>query len=258
MARPSPARRPRPKPPALTREHIVAAAARLLEREGYDALTMRSLATELGIQAASLYWHVADREELEDLLFDALLADLELVVVGDDWRENLRSLAHQLLAYLTGKRDVQRIIAGRFVLGLHLLRHLECILGVLRRGGLDGRDAAYALYALLTYVNGFVLFQSSALSRAHARGAGRREVLGQLRERLADLPRGRYPHSAALAEELTAEDPAGRFDFGLARLIDGLAMLGRGVARRQDRAGRLRERKGRGPASAIGPASGRD
>jgi TetR/AcrR family transcriptional regulator, tetracycline repressor protein len=172
MVRPSIARRPRPKPPALTREHIVATAARLLEREGYEALTMRSLARELGIQAASLYWHVADREELEDLIFEALLADLELVVVGGDWREDLRSLARQLLAYLTAKRDVQRIIAGRFVLGPHLLRHLERILGVLQRGGLDGRDAAYALYTLLTYVNGFVLFQSNPCPRRRAaRGA---------------------------------------------------------------------------------------
>jgi TetR/AcrR family tetracycline transcriptional repressor len=228
MARASAAHRPRHKPPALSREHIVGAAARLLEREGYEALTMRSLAAELGIRAASLYWHVADREELEDLLFETLLADLELVLDGVDWRKDLCSLAYQLLAHLTAKRDVQRIIAGRFVLGQHLLRHLERILGVLRRGGLDGRDAAYALYALLTYVNGFVLFQGSALSRAHAHGAERRDVLARLREQLAALPRDSYPHSVALAEELTAEDPAGRFDFGLARLIDGLGALRRG------------------------------
>jgi TetR/AcrR family transcriptional regulator, tetracycline repressor protein len=231
------ARRPvlgsvRRKPPALTRESIAGAAARLLEREGYEALTMRSLAAELGIQAASLYWHVADREELEDLLFDALLSDLGLVVAGRDWREDLSSLAHQLLAHLTGKRDAQRVIAGRFVLGPHLLRHLECILGVLRRGGLDGRDAAYALYALLTYVNGFVLFQRNALSHTRASGVERREVLGQLREQFLALPTDRYPHSVALAEALTAEDPTGRFDFGLALLIDGLAALSHDAARR--------------------------
>src|SRR5579863_6258354 len=77
----------------LSRDEIVAAAAAILERDGYDALTMRAIAAELGVQAAALYRHVAGREALDDLLFDHLMADCTPAVDGRDWREDVRSIA---------------------------------------------------------------------------------------------------------------------------------------------------------------------
>jgi TetR/AcrR family transcriptional regulator, tetracycline repressor protein len=210
---------------ALTRQRIVAAAATILAREGYDALTMRALARELGVQAASLYWHVKDKEQLEDWLFDALLSDIVLAVDGLDWRDDLRAIARQMRHQLMRKRDMQRISAGRFVLGSNLLRHMEIILGALRRAGLGGQDAAYAVYALLTYVNGFVLFQKSPLSAAQAKGTSRQNIFAQLRRQISALPSATYPHTVALAEALTTDDPDARFDFGIDRLIDGLSLL---------------------------------
>jgi TetR/AcrR family tetracycline transcriptional repressor len=206
----------------LTRESIVAAAKAMLERHGYDALTMRALAKDLGVKAASLYWHVRDKELLEDWLFAALLEEVELTIGGVDWRADLRSIAQQMRRQLTRKRDMQRISAGRFVLGPPLLNHMEGILGVLRRGGLSDRDAAYAIYALLNYVNGFVLFQTAPLSAAQTKGARRGAIFAKLRRQLAALPPATYPNSVALARELTSDAPDARFEFGLDLLIEGL------------------------------------
>lgn len=206
----------------LARDTIVIAAKRILQRDGYDALTMRSLARELGVQAASLYWHVRDKDLLEDWLFEALLDEVRLTPRGKDWREDLRAIARQMRTQLMSKRDMQRISAGRFVLGPALLRQMETILTVLRRGGLANRDAAFAVYTLLTYVNGFVLFQTARLSAAQATGVARAKILAKVRAELAALPADTYPNSIALAEDLTEDDPDARFDFGLDLLIAGL------------------------------------
>jgi TetR/AcrR family tetracycline transcriptional repressor len=220
MATPKPKTAPKTVP--LTREAIVAAAKTLLERDGYDALTMRAVAKELGVQAASLYWHVRDKELLEDWLFVALLDEVRLTVRGVDWREDLRGIARQMRRQLTSKRDMQRVSAGRFVLGPPLLRQMETILGVLRGGGLRNRDAAYAIYALLNYVNGFVLFQTAPLSAAQAKGTKRGAVFAELRRQLSALPADAYPNSVALAADLTSENPDARFEFGLDLLVEGL------------------------------------
>ena len=172
--------------------------------------------------AASLYWHVRDKALLEDWLFESLLGEVRLTLAGRDWRDDLRAIARQMRAHLMAKRDMQRVSAGRFVLGPALLRQMETILGVLRGGGLANRDAAFAVYTLLTYVNGFVLFQTSRLSAAQASGVKRRDVLEKLRRQLAALPADTYPNSIAVAEDLTADDPDVRFDFGLDLLIEGL------------------------------------
>jgi TetR/AcrR family transcriptional regulator, tetracycline repressor protein len=206
----------------LTEKSITAAAAAILEREGYDALTMRSVATELGVQAASLYWHVKDKEQLEDLLFGALLAEVDLKITGSDWRVDIRAVARQMKQHLMRKRDMQRISAGRFVLGPALLRHMETILGVLRGSGLSDDEAAFASYALLNYVNGFVLFQTAPLSAAQAKGAKRSAVFAELRRQLGTLPSETYPNSVALASALTSDDPDARFEFGLNLFVEGL------------------------------------
>jgi TetR/AcrR family tetracycline transcriptional repressor len=214
--------RPKIKTAPVTREAIVAAAKALLERDGYEALTMRGVAKELGVQAASLYWHVRDKELLEDWLFGALLDEVKLRVRGVDWREDLRGIARQMREQLMSKRDMQRVSAGRFVLGAPLLRQMETILGVLRGGGLRDRDAAYAIYVLLNYVNGFVLFQTAPLSAAQAKGAKRGAVFAKLRRQFAALPPEAYPNSVALAVDLTSDDPDARFEFGLDLLVAGL------------------------------------
>jgi TetR/AcrR family transcriptional regulator, tetracycline repressor protein len=209
----------------LSLAEIVQAAGRVLKREGYDALTMRRVAEELGVQAPSLYWYVKKKEELEDLLFDELVADLELTVTGGEWRVDLQQMAWQLRRHLLRKRDAGRILAGRFIVGPHVLRHLETAFGILRRAGLRERDAAYAWHTGIVFIHGFVIFETARLSATQADRTGREAALETVRQALAALPVASYPNIVALAGPLTTPDLEGRFQFGLDCIIAGIEKL---------------------------------
>ncbi|MFD0631744.1 TetR/AcrR family transcriptional regulator C-terminal domain-containing protein [Catenulispora yoronensis] len=147
----------RPRTPAITREALITAGLAVLTREGFDALSMRKVAAELGVQAASLYWHVQDKEELLDLLADSLLWDARKLKTDGDWAENLRAMAHAYRCHMNTHRDSARVLAGRIVPGPNLLYVLDTALGWLRTAGFSNADAAYATRMLATYVQGFVL-----------------------------------------------------------------------------------------------------
>ncbi|WP_327382507.1 TetR/AcrR family transcriptional regulator C-terminal domain-containing protein [Streptomyces sp. NBC_01207] len=233
-----PGRKLRPRKPAtrtprapLTLEGVAAAAFQVIEREGLDSLTMRKLADELGVQAASLYWHVKDKLDLIDLLAEALFAGFapeewaEVAPDGGeaDWQSHLSRFAHGFRRYLLSRRDAARILTSKFVVGPSMLRHLDEQLGRIRAAGMDDRCAAYGFYNTLVFVHGSVLWETSPLSAAVARGVEPRQYLGELRAELDDLDPGTYPHAHALADELTRPGMDERFAFGLKCLLAGLA-----------------------------------
>jgi TetR/AcrR family transcriptional regulator, tetracycline repressor protein len=199
---------------SLTSADVARAALAVVERDGLDGLSMRRLADGLGVQAASLYWHVQSKDHLLDLMAGELLSTLELPppAASDSWRERLRDLSAAYYRFLLGHRDAGRIVAGRFVLIGHLARHLEAFTSLLRCGGLADTDVAYGLYALVVFIQGFVRQQQGPPAGEPAVAAG-----------LISLPRDEFPVTAALAEPLTRRDPESRFFFGLDLLIDGLA-----------------------------------
>lgn len=219
--------------PSVTMSALVSAALEVVEREGLDALSMRRLAEQLGVQAASLYWHVQSKEQVLDLLADELLdrvrtealpADLDRVATGEvAWTDALTETAVNYRAFLRCRRDAARIIAGRFVGGISLARVLEPILGVLRAGGLSAHDAAYAVYTIIVYVQGFVLHESSPLSASNAEGMERSDALRGVKAAIGALPEDEFPHLAESVDALTEANLEERFRFGLDRLIDGLS-----------------------------------
>ncbi|MFI9102167.1 TetR/AcrR family transcriptional regulator [Streptomyces fildesensis] len=212
--------------PPLTQEALVGAALLVLERDGLDALSMRRVAAELGVQAPSLYWHVRNKEQLLDLLADALVADAVPPPREGGWREQLRAYCHLHRRHLLGKRDAARVVAGRFNLGPSLLVILEDQLDRLREAGFPAAEAALTSYLLGNYVAGFVLQEQSPLSAAEAVGqATRTEVVNAARDHLQQLPADRFPNLVALAAELSEPDMEDRFAFGLERILDGLATL---------------------------------
>lgn len=234
---PPPGRRLRPRKSAtrparapLTLETMAEGAFQVIEREGLDSLTMRKLADELGIQAASLYWHVKDKLDLVDLLAEALFAGFapEEWADGvadpeeDDWRAQLSHFAHAFRRYLLSRRDAARILASKFLVGPGMLRHLDEQLGWIRQAGVDNRSAAYGFYNTLVFVHGFVLWETSPLSASVARGVEPRQYLSELRAELDDLDPDSYPHAHALADELTRPGMDERFTFGLDCMLTGL------------------------------------
>ncbi|WP_051811883.1 TetR/AcrR family transcriptional regulator C-terminal domain-containing protein [Kitasatospora sp. MBT63] len=211
--------------PQLTREALVTAALRILERDGVNGLSMRRLAAELGVKAASLYWHVRNKEQLLDLLTDALMADAVPPPRRGSWRDQLREYGLRHRSHLLGRRDAAKVVAGRLAPGPHLLRLMEDQLDRLREAGFSDADAAQINYLLGAYVHGFVLQEITPLSAAEAAGTGRAEVARAAGDQLRGLPADRYPNLVDLADDLTTPTMDERFAFGLERLLDGLAVL---------------------------------
>ncbi|WP_171165988.1 TetR/AcrR family transcriptional regulator [Streptomyces sp. I05A-00742] len=215
---------------ALTREDLADAALRLLEREGSKGLSMRKVAAEVGVQAASLYWHVQNKEELLDLAGDALWEGYVPLPPGrvptpGDWRECVAIAARRLRTHLLAHASAVRVLAGRFAPGARAFGPLEETFGLLRRLGFGPSDTALASYTVMIWVQGFVLHEAVPMSAAEERGATPAEAAALARDRLVALPAERYPHLVELADELTAPDMESRFEFGLARLLDGLETL---------------------------------
>ncbi|MFE2108330.1 TetR/AcrR family transcriptional regulator [Kitasatospora sp. NPDC059463] len=214
-----------PAPPAVTREGLAQAALRVLERDGLAGLSMRKVAAEVGVKAASLYWHVRNKEELLDLLNDALMAGVEAPPRTGDWRVQLRGYCERYRAHLLGRRDAAKVVAGRLAPGPNLLHLMEDQLGRLRGAGFSAPDAAMVSYLLGAYVQGFVLQEQSPMAAAETTGTGRRELADAAAERFRALPPAEFPHLVAMAGDLTGPDLDARFAFGLERILDGLAAL---------------------------------
>ncbi|GAA3002122.1 tetracycline resistance transcriptional repressor TetR(A) [Kitasatospora albolonga] len=212
-------------PAPLSRPAIAAAALLVLEREGVNGLSMRKVAAELGVQAPSLYWHVRNKEEILDLLSDALMTDAEAPPPHGSWREQLREYCLRYRRHLLDRRDAAKVVAGRLAPGPALLRLMDDQLGRLRAAGFSDPDAAMVNYLLGAFVQGFVLQEQGPLSAAEAMGADRRAAADAAGAQLAALPPEDFPHLTALAGALTGPGMDERFEFGLERLLDGLAVL---------------------------------
>ncbi|MFF7245298.1 TetR/AcrR family transcriptional regulator [Embleya sp. NPDC008237] len=215
--------------PAVTLDALVRAGLVVLERDGLDALSMRSVAAELGVRAPSLYWHVRDKEELLDLLADGLLGIgvPALPPIRGDWRVELRELAWAFRAFLNRRRDSVRVLMGRFPAGPGMAAVMEHQLAMLDRAGFGRQDAAYITYGLSTLVTGFVYGEQRPISAAVVAGVPVREAVTAIGDTIAAFPADTYPHLVATARELTGPHIDDRFEFVLERFLDGLAVLPR-------------------------------
>ena len=207
----------------VTRESIADAGIAVLDRDGLDALSMRKVASELGVQAASLYWHVRNKEELLELVADALFRDVVMPEVEGGWREQLRAMATTYRQFLKSRRDAARLLGGRFVVGPHATRAIEATLRLFRDAGFPLPDAAHAMFLVTVYVQGFVLQETVPMSAAEALGASPAEAMEGIARRLDALPADEFPALAEGRRLLTMMNIDGRFAFGVERILDGLA-----------------------------------
>jgi AcrR family transcriptional regulator len=200
----------------LTRDAIVDAALVLLEREGIEGLSMRKLAQELGAGAASLYWHVGDKEELLSLLLDRIVGEQTVPEPDPEhWQEQVREMAREARALFKSRRDSARLSMGRIPTGPNSLPVMERTLAVLAAAALPPRVISYAADLFALYVGAFAYEESIG-------GADP----AQFDEYLRSLPPEHFPVITSLAADLTVGDADERFEFGLDLLIAGLEELG--------------------------------
>ena len=205
------------KAPAITGEALAAAGLAVLRREGLDALSMRKVAAELGVRAASLYYHVQDKEQLLDLIADSVVWDARKLATAGDWEHCLREAAHAYYRHLHANRDAARLMAGRRTPGPNLLYVLDVMLSRLHEAGFSDAVAARATLTISTYVQGYVL-QEQVPKAPHREPDAASELSAACRTTTAT----QYPNIMSLIAVKKAGDTKELFSFGVERLIDGL------------------------------------
>jgi AcrR family transcriptional regulator len=217
--------------PALSSAEIGDAAIAIADAEGSGAISMRRIAQVLRAGTMSLYWHVANKEQLLDLMLDALFGEIEVPDPSGDWRADLRTQARNERATLLRHAWVMDFIGGRPPLGPNTLLLMDRVLGALDGLGLDIGAAMNMLGTVQTYVMGSVLreMQEARVQRDEERANVTEEawapMRGAWRNQLA--ADGRFTRVVRFldadidpdAEETRDE----RFEFGLDCVIDGIA-----------------------------------
>jgi AcrR family transcriptional regulator len=207
----------------LTVARVTETALAMVARDGYEALTMRRLAAELGTGAASLYAHVVNKEDLDELLIGALSAQVRLPEPDPErWREQVTDVCTQLRDLYLAHPGISRAALAAAPSNRDTLRLAEGLLALLVTGGTDPQAAAWGIDALVLYVGAYCLeiaaYERRRRSPDDGWVVGREELL----DRFAALP-DTFPHTKRYAAELTSGQGHQRFDFTLGLLLDGLA-----------------------------------
>lgn len=202
---------------AISRDEIVTAAVRLLDESGLAALSLRKVAAALGVSAPTLYWHVADKRALLDLVAERFVAEhpgRPGPAPDEPWWEWLADQARARYRAFTAHRDAALVVAGNRPTTASL-DQIEHTLGVLVGAGFTAAGAMDAVFGLGHYVLGAALeYQAEA---ARPSGVPDPAVLA----RLAELP---LLHEAATTRTDTTGEAT--FEIGLAAMMRGLRQVG--------------------------------
>ena len=206
----------------ITVDAIVQAAFDIVARDGYEALSMRRVATALDTGPASLYAHVVNKEDLDDLLIGRLCAEIALPDPDPAmWRQQIHGVCTQLREQYLRFPGISRAALAIVPTNLETLRVSEGMLEILLAGGVAPQAAAWTIDALTLYVNAYCLEISLMRKQSTADAFGWVVSRDELLRRFAVLP-DTFPQTRRYAAELTAGADHERFDFTINLMLDGL------------------------------------
>ncbi|CUR60855.1 putative transcriptional regulator [metagenome] len=203
--------------PPLSRERVVDAASRVADAAGLGGVSMRSVGRELGVEAMSLYHHVASKDALLDGLADWLFTRIETPSPGGPWRAQMEVRARSARTVLAAHPWGLGLVESRRSPGPATLRHHDAVLGCLRAAGFSVALAAHAFSVLDAYVYGFVLTEVNLPFQPGEAAEDFVEDLG--------LVAAEHPHLAEMvAEQIVGRDYSygDEFAYGLTLVLDGL------------------------------------
>jgi TetR/AcrR family tetracycline transcriptional repressor len=216
--------RERPARTPLTREAIVDAALRVLAREGADGLSMRQVAEELGAGPASLYWHVANKDELINLLIDRVASEIETPPPDPArWQEQLKEFGIQARRVFQRHPGVAGLTLGRVPVGPNLIRWTEWILTLLRGAGVPDRIAAFSGDLFGLYLGAHAYEEDMGMQSPTGEDLPPDEVVGMIRGYFESMPADQFPNVRATLDELFSGGPDERFELGIDVILRGLA-----------------------------------
>jgi AcrR family transcriptional regulator len=216
-----PKTKPAPKPRIpLNGERVLLAAVAFADKHGIASLSMRKLGEVLGVEAMSLYNHVANKDELLDGMVDLVFSEIDLPAGGADWKTAMRERAQSARQALGRHPWAIALISTRTSPGPATLRHHDAIIGGLRAAGFSVAMAAHAFSALDSYIYGFAL-QEATLPF----GDTDEETAEVARMIIAQVPADEYPHLTEFTIEHVLRpgyDYGNEFGFGLDLILDGV------------------------------------
>jgi AcrR family transcriptional regulator len=213
-----------PRRTPLSRERVLRAAIALADERGAQELTMRKLAKELGVEAMSLYNHVANKDDLLDGMIDIVFGEIEPPLAGGDWKAELRKRAVSTRAALNRHRWAIGEMEGRSSHGPNTLRVHDAVLGCLRAAGFSIEMTVHGMSVQDAYIYGFALQQSDMSSETPDDFAA--EAQRQMRDYAAAL--ADYPHLVEVVGGYVATagyDYETEFLYGLDVILDRLEQL---------------------------------
>ena len=205
----------------LSRGRVLRAAIELADAGGLESLTMRRLAQELGVEAMTLYYYVANKDEILKGIVELVTGEIELPRAETDWKDAIRRTANSAYEILMRHPWAAGLVlrAGdtpaRF-------RYMDAILGAFRTAGFSAGLTDHAYHAIESHIMGYTLWEVGM-------DLGSREELAALATAVLEkLPTDEYPHLIEhIHQHLKPRDPAdqGEFAFGLELLLDGLERM---------------------------------
>lgn len=204
----------------LTRQRALEAGLQVADRDGIAALSMRRVARELGVEAMSLYHHVANKDDLLDGMVDLLFAEIEVPEPSGDWIADLRKRAWSARAALLRHPWAVSLLDSRSSPGPATLRHHDAVIGLGRAAGIPYHAIAHAGPIIDAFIYGFVM-QEMALPFASP------EELQELAEEMIGfIPAEQFPHLHTFTVDhilATNFRLQAEFDYGLEMILAGLA-----------------------------------
>ena len=203
----------------LSRDKVLSTAIALADNGGIESLTMRRLGDELGVEAMSLYNHVANKEDLLNAMVDAVFSEIELPSHNEGWKSAMRKRSVSFRAALSRHPWATGLTDSGTNPGPATLRHHDRVIGTFRNAGFSVAMAAHAFAALDSYIYGFAMQEKSLPFTTEEETAAMAQIM------LAHLPANEYPYLA----ELTADhvltpgyNYSDEFPLGLDLILDGL------------------------------------
>ena len=203
----------------LNRERVVHAAVAFADEHGLGSLSMRKLGDTLGVEAMSLYNHVANKSDLLDGMVDLVFSEIGLPSTGTSWKAAMRQRAISARQVLSRRRWAVGRMESRRAPGPATLRHHDAVLGCLRDAGFSVGMAAHAFSVLDSYIYGFALQEASLPFHTAAETEDMAQAI------LSHMPPDEYPHLTEFTVDHVLQpgyDYGTEYEFGLDLILDSL------------------------------------
>ena len=210
-----------PEKAALTRERVLRAALAIADEKGIESLSMRLLGRRLGVEAMSLYNHVANKEEILDGILELVVGEIRIPPVGAEWRSAMKERAISARLAFIRHPWASALMDSRVSSGPARLRYFDAMIGTLHGAGFSFELALRAFSVLDSYIYGFDRQRRNVASSDEKPAEKQAEALRDI------LPNEVYPYLAQAAE-LTMKngyDEDADFEFGLNLILDGLESI---------------------------------